>query len=128
MLFRKVFWLWSPVVGMVGLIFLVSSNSSPPRMPEGLSHGLIHGLSYCVLAMFILRALASGDCKRVTLVRMGCALALSILYGLTDEFHQMFVPGRVADVYDLLADTVGAIIGLFVVWTWSRFLRMRHSL
>lgn len=112
---------------MVGLIFLVSSNPSPPRMPEGLSHGLIHGLTYCVLAMFILRALASGDWKKVTLVRMGCSLALSIFYGLTDEFHQMFVPGRVADVYDLLADTVGAIIGVFVVWTCSRLLRMRHS-
>tara|TARA_B100001123_G_scaffold446138_1_gene599636 strand:+ start:9177 stop:9470 length:294 start_codon:yes stop_codon:yes gene_type:complete len=97
-------------------------------MPEGVSNGLIHGLSYCILAMLILRALASGAWQKVTLGRIGCALALSIFYGLTDEFHQTFVPGRVADVYDLLADTVGAIIGLFVVWTWSRLLRMRHSL
>ena len=57
---------------------------------------------------------------------MGCALVLSVFYGLTDEFHQMFVPGRVADLFDLLADAGGAIIGLFVVWAWSRVLLMSY--
>lgn len=35
----------------------------------------------------------------------------ALLYGLTDEYHQSLVPGREADVLDLLADTVGGLLG-----------------
>ena len=38
------------------------------------------------------------------------ALSITILYGLTDEFHQIFVLGRTARLVDVVADGVGAII------------------
>lgn len=34
-----------------------------------------------------------------------------LLYGLTDEFHQMFVPTRTAEAFDLLSDLVGGLAG-----------------
>ncbi|MDH3980911.1 MAG: VanZ family protein, partial [Gammaproteobacteria bacterium] len=37
--------------------------------------------------------------------------ALTALYGVLDEFHQSFVPGRNADVLDVLADASGALLG-----------------
>ncbi|MER3490059.1 MAG: VanZ family protein [Meiothermus sp.] len=37
--------------------------------------------------------------------------AIAVLYGLSDEFHQHFVPGRQADALDGLADAIGAFLG-----------------
>ena len=44
---------------------------------------------------------------------------LSVVYAATDEAHQMFVPGRTADVLDLLADAGGAIVGTAACWAWG---------
>jgi VanZ family protein len=42
------------------------------------------------------------------------AVALASAYGITDELHQLFVPGRVSDPVDWLVDTLGAIVGVYV--------------
>lgn len=44
-----------------------------------------------------------------------------MLYGISDEFHQHFVPGRSVDVYDVLADAVGGLLG---AWTMYQLCRM----
>lgn len=41
------------------------------------------------------------------------AVLIASLYGVSDEFHQFFVPGRVASVFDVFADVVGSILGVF---------------
>jgi len=45
-------------------------------------------------------------------------------FGATDEWHQYFVPGRDCDVFDWLADTLGAALAvtLYVKWAWYRRL------
>ncbi len=40
---------------------------------------------------------------------------ISVLYAVSDELHQYFVPGRNASVWDVLLDAVGAICGIFAV-------------
>ena len=45
------------------------------------------------------------------------ALVLSSLYGVSDEFHQIFTPGRSCDPMDWLVDTCAAAIGAAIVWT-----------
>lgn len=51
------------------------------------------------------------------------ALVLSSLYGVSDEFHQIFTPGRSCDPMDWLVDTCAAAIGAAIVWT----LLKKHS-
>ncbi len=51
------------------------------------------------------------------------AVALASLYGITDEFHQAFVPTRTPDVFDWVVDTLAALLGAFAA---SRFLRSRR--
>ena len=77
------------------------------------------GTYVCMLSALILRALAGGRLSGVTWRRCVAAIILATLYGVTDEFHQLFVPGRSADPYDVLADFVGASIGSTLGWLAS---------
>ena len=42
------------------------------------------------------------------------------LYGISDDIHQYYVPYREADIFDGVADVIGAIIGLLVYQMWLR--------
>ncbi len=46
------------------------------------------------------------------------AILASIGYGLSDEIHQAFVPTREADVWDVLADSLGACLAT-IGWRWG---------
>lgn len=52
--------------------------------------------------------------------RFWLAILLTSLYGVSDEIHQYFVPGRSVDVTDWVADTVGAALALGVLWVVIR--------
>jgi VanZ family protein len=49
---------------------------------------------------------------RIVLLTIVCATA----YGVSDEFHQRFVPGRTADVRDVAADAIGASAAALGAW------------
>ncbi len=48
------------------------------------------------------------------LILMLIPFIFCLLYGISDEIHQSFVPGRDPDVYDVIADGIGSSIGIFV--------------
>lgn len=48
---------------------------------------------------------------------------LCILYGILDEVHQSFVPGRDASVYDVYADVTGALLGAWLFTALPRAVR-----
>ena len=99
-------------------IFVVSAQSDPP-MPAGLSDKSLHGLGYLGLAVVVFRAIAGRLPARVTWGAAATTLAITIGYAMTDELHQMFVPGRSAETADLLADAIGASVGLIGCWAWG---------
>ena len=80
----------------------------------------LHWLAYLGLAIVVVRALARGLPRRIGFGLAATALAITIGYGATDEVHQMFVPGRTADLYDLMADAAGALVGTIACATWGR--------
>lgn len=48
------------------------------------------------------------------------AFIFSAVYGLMDEYHQSFVPGRTVDFYDFLADCGGALLYTAIFWLFQR--------
>ena len=54
------------------------------------------------------------------------AAALSSLYGVTDEFHQIFTPGRSCDPMDWLVDTIAAALGALICYLVFKALRARR--
>lgn len=66
---------------------------------------LIYGLS---LNIFILSTYSIASKKQLTLI-----IVIGALFAASDEIHQYYVPGRIADVYDWIADCLGIISSLF---------------
>jgi VanZ family protein len=97
---------WALVAAWGLLIFTLSSFPLAGRttaIPGG--DKTAHVAEYAVLGFLLARALGPGGAAVLR------AALLGALYGLTDEFHQSFVPERSASAGDLAADAVGALLG-----------------
>ncbi len=124
--YRRMLWCWGPAVIWMVVIFVGSSHynvvlsESPSK--DNLMKNLAHIGEYAILAFFIFRALYNGKkegffSKHIWL----WVLTGAILYGVSDEVHQMFVPTRTAYLGDILMDGVGAGMGLLfgiIVYTF----------
>ena len=78
-----------------------------------------HLAEYAVLALLLWRALRQpvpGDPRPWSWRVAARALLLALCYAATDEFHQTFVPSRDGTVTDVLLDTLGAALGLGLLW------------
>jgi VanZ family protein len=91
-------------------IFVVSHQSSV-SIPFDAPDYYAHGMSYTVLGFLLIRALAGGDLRAMTWGLVLVATVIGGLYGISDEFHQSFIPGRHPSVSDVIADTVGSLAG-----------------
>ena len=115
----RVLQLWAPVVAYMAAIFYVSSLPQPVVPPGGDKPW--HLLAYLGLSVVTVRAVAGGLSGSIDLRTAAVAISIAVSYAATDEFHQMFVPGRSAEVSDVLADTVGVGLGGGLCWAWSFF-------
>ena len=107
---KRWLFLWGPAVAQMVLIFAISSLHEAPLPPSVTDHEG-HSLGYAILAALMFRAFAGGSWKGVTWRSGSLAVVFSVVYGLTDEFHQRFVAGRTAAWDDVQADGYGAVIG-----------------
>lgn len=111
---------WLAVAAWAALIFTLSAQSTLPDLTHGLpdlQDIAGHLTAYAGLASWLALAL-----RRTPGVRRPWlwAFVLTVLYGLSDEFHQSFVPNRHPDLFDVATDMVGAALAL---WFWRRRLR-----
>jgi VanZ family protein len=102
----------------MGFLFWVSSRAGFGPVSD-IPDWMTHGAGYAVLAVLACRALAGGLGRPVTGRVAVLAVVISTLYGATDEWHQSFVPGRIADAWDLLKDLGGAAAGALAC-AWPR--------
>ncbi len=110
--------LWGPVAALMAAIFIVSSMSEPPA-PDSVGDKNLHAIVYGLLSGLALRAFAGGRWRGVTRATVGLAVTLATLYGVSDELHQRLVPARSAEVWDVVADALGATVAALAAWGWS---------
>ncbi len=113
------------------VIFCISAQPKPPEIPilgslieqMKLADKINHLLAYAILGLLAWRS--SGD-SGARWRRFWVAVAVSAVYGATDEYHQCFVTGRSCDFWDWTADVTGASIGAMIISlkggarTWQR--------
>lgn len=108
---------WLPAVGWMAVIFSMSSRQQFPQ-PFGFSTFMLaiaaHLVLYGALALLILFAVSHE--QRPAQATQISAVLLACLYGISDEMHQSFVPGRDASLCDVVVNTIGASIA---VGLWS---------
>lgn len=80
---------------------------------------IFHAGAYGLLAGLWLLALSPGE-RGYSGLQLGLAAGIASLYGITDEWHQRFVPGRMADGWDLVADATGALLAVLILQFWCR--------
>ena len=106
----------------MGIIFFLSNQPGDsldlPDIPD-LDKGL-HCIVYGVLALSALFAVPEYKYQANPFWVSFLVVLFCLLYGISDEFHQSFIPGRFPSVLDLVADTIGAMV---VVWIWYRMKR-----
>jgi VanZ family protein len=79
-----------------------------------------HFTEYAVMGLLAARAFTASAKKFLQQHWFQVGLVLLIAYALLDEFHQSFVPGRTASIYDSAIDVAGGLTALFVFKLWRR--------
>lgn len=99
---------WILVVLYAGFIFYLSSGPVTVDIPG--NDKLHHMGEFAILSFLLYQALRSSFKNEQPMKIAFLVIILAILYGISDEFHQSFVPTRSSDIYDVVADASGAII------------------
>lgn len=69
-----------------------------------------HLFAYLILGVLVSNALKGNGIEGAK--RILIALAICILYAISDEVHQLFIPGRAGQVRDVIIDSAGAVVGI----------------
>ncbi len=107
---------WLPAIAWAGLIFAFSAQPNLRFVPDEFLDFLVrkagHMGVFGILALLLWRAVAGTTTRRRP---WAWALALAVVYAITDELHQGGVIGRHAAAVDVGIDAAGALIAVVAV-------------
>jgi VanZ family protein len=115
-----------PVAAYGGAVFYLSSLSRTP-VPARIPDTLLHAVEYAGLTLLILRALNGGLLRRIPARVHLLGVGLAVLYGISDEMHQLFVARRTASLKDVLSDMMGAVLAAGAAEVLQRFVSRRRT-
>lgn len=106
--------LWFPVFAWAGLIFYFSSIPSlKTSLPcDFILRKMAHITEYFIFTFFLYNAFKNTFNLNALLLFVYPAV-IAVLYAASDEYHQLFVSGRVGSPKDVLIDTIG-VLGFFL--------------
>ncbi|HCR36426.1 hypothetical protein A2130_02115 [Candidatus Woesebacteria bacterium GWC2_33_12] len=112
---------WLPPILWGLVIFSFSSlqvgSSSEIYWKDFVVKKTAHVVEYAILAILLYRAMVGSDMdKKKALI---ISIIIAGLYGLTDEIHQSFTPGREPRIRDVAIDTFGASLGSVIYKKWQ---------
>ena len=84
---------------------------------DGIVRESAHGVEYFILGVLVCNASGSAV----------LSLILCMLYALSDEIHQIPIPGRAFQIMDLLIDFAGIVIGIVFLICVKRFILRRRQ-
>ena len=110
---------WLPACLYASLIFLLSHQSDPPGA-QVVPDYIAHFFEYALFGLTLSWGATSGFHRPLTSKTAVLLGVIAALNAIGDEFHQSFVPDRVASVGDLAVDILGASACVGVVWVRRR--------
>ena len=117
---------WPPLVLLtlplvwMGLIYFFSAQPTLPSAPDAFADLLLkkgaHMAVYAVLVLLWWGAVRTRRFYLAPVLPIAVAWLIAIVYAVTDEFHQTYVPGRNGTVVDVVVDGAGATLGALLLW------------
>ncbi len=117
---------WGPaLIGFLGLFWLSSISKFPKAIPSfAFDDKVAHILAYGTLAILFFRGLELQPPRGLKISKPLLTLLVCVLYGASDEIHQLFVHGRCCEFLDWVADAIGACGALYffagLQWPWRK--------
>ncbi|QQS38108.1 MAG: VanZ family protein [Ignavibacteriales bacterium] len=104
------------------IILFISTSLPLESVPSvGLSDKLMHTVAYTGLGILLYLTLMFQN--KVEMLKTSPAIftfLIGMIYAGIDELHQLLIPGRKCDFIDILADTLGIVVGLILVIIFTR--------
>ena len=118
---KKLFKFWLPPFRWALVIFLFSSRPtvivSEIYWPDFFFKKTIHLIEFGILFVLLYRALKE-TVRRDLLKLASIAFFLTILYAVSDEYHQTLISGRTGTLRDIIIDGFGAGLAWLGIWKW----------
>jgi len=113
---NKIFMIYIPLV-LYWIVLVVLTSIPGKYTPNiGVSDKIEHTGAYFVLAVLVnLTYMFQKKIPELYKKPVLFTFFTIFFYGLLDEIHQIFIPGRKADLLDLTADVIGGIVGILLV-------------
>jgi VanZ family protein len=146
--FRKIL-PWALVIAWMSIIFYLSDQpaTSSNKLSTGITEWVIttverivpnfnfdlrvlnriirknaHFIAYFILGVLALIGLKNNEVDSSRAIWI--AFIISVLYSISDEFHQLFVPGRGGQIKDVFIDSAGAFVGIVL---FSRLYKLKKG-
>lgn len=94
----------------MGIIFGISAVPGKTINEVGLGKESYHISGHFVLFVFLCLAYFKAT-KNIFI-----SFVLTVLYGISDEFHQTFTPNRSSGMFDIIVNSYGALIASILLW------------
>ncbi len=111
-----------PSLVYMAFIYYMSSGPVTSDTLNAVPDKVLHALGYSVLSILVFWAVHQGLDSSNGHGGYSLPILLTVLYGISDEYHQSFVPSRSSDVRDVMADVAGAYLGAGIIMLASHLL------
>lgn len=117
---------WFPSIAVAGAIFYLSHQSQPPgdAVLDLVSDCLLHFCAYGILGLCLVWGATDRLRRRLSGKAALLLIGTAMLYGLSDEWHQSFIPERTSSLGDWVADSLGAAVCI-LAWPAYQWFRER---
>ncbi len=101
---------WIPAFIIMAIIFGISAVPGKTINQAGLGRESYHIGGHFILFVFLCFAYFKAT-KNILL-----SFVLTVLYGISDEFHQTFTPNRSSGMFDIIVNSCGALLSSILIW------------
>ncbi len=123
---EKIFLRYRLPVFLWAIVIFVASSIRHVRLPKIkfiAVDKVVHMGVFFIFGLLLYRALYTPEIRnRINMKRLFIMAFITIAYGVSDEFHQLFVPGRQFDIYDMIADGMGGVLAGLIIYVFLLFI------
>jgi VanZ family protein len=113
---RKKLFVYAPLIIYWTILFTATTLPVESVPTFAISDKINHLVAYFILsALLYLTLIYQRKSKTLFTHAPSAAILIASVYGALDEIHQIFIPGRFADILDWLADFVGSLLGVLLI-------------